>query len=359
MGTALNRLRSLKFGYVPYQPKGNSPGDRRRFPTIATRLELDWEFYQDGRDYDVIYVTSNGDLTKFHRLPQSSTKMAFEMVDSYMAVPQHHPKALIRGVGKWAFKKHSHLEFLYSQTLRRIAKRADLVVCSTPEQCKQFENDNPNRHDILDLHEELSTGEPGRLSADDGRLHVFWEGIGISATHFDVCSQALQSLAREIPLTLHFVTDFTYKPLNAPLPVFQTKKMLRRTLGDTDFQLVEWSQFSVKAIASHCDLGIIPLTLSDPLASNKPENKLLIMWRLGLPVVASATPAYSRVMSQYKGPNWCCSSLQEWGENLRQAAFQPEAREKARKAGLDYVRRTAGIESIQTRWIEALDSLNR
>lgn len=353
----LATLRGLRFGYIPYQPGGNSPGDRRRFPTIATRLGLQWEYYQDGREYDVIYVTSNGDLTKFHRLPKSRTKLAFGMADSYLAVPQYHAKTLLRGLGKWVLKKHSHLELFYAKTLQRMAKRSDLVICSTPEQSEHFQPFNPNTHDILDVHEELSASEPVKQPTNDGRLHIFWEGIGVNATHFDICAEALRAVAKKTPLTLHLVTDLNYKPLNAPIPMFSTKKMLTKALGEVDCKLTEWSQFGVKAIASHCDLGIIPMSLSDPLARNKPENKLLIMWRLGLPVLTSATPAYLRAMGRYGGPVWCCNSPQDWNDKLREAASLPDRRAQARQAGLDYIRDVASVDALEQRWLHALSSL--
>ena len=86
--------------------------------------------------------------------------------------------------------------------------------------------------------------------------------------------------------------------MNAPIPPFSTRKLLERTLGPgVKFYMHEWSPFAVRAISSRCHLGLIPLDQDRPLYRAKPENKLLIMWRLGLPVVTSATAAYKRVMS--------------------------------------------------------------
>jgi hypothetical protein len=49
---------------------------------------------------------------------------------------------------------------------------------------------------------------------------------------------------------------------------------------------------------------------------NKPENKLLLLWELGIPVITSATPAYKRVMDM-AGIHAYCDSESVWVEKLR------------------------------------------
>ena len=59
----------------------------------------------------------------------------------------------------------------------------------------------------------------------------------------------------------------------------------------------EWTESDFAEILCSCDLAVIPLDLRDPFASGKPENKLLLLWRMGVPVVTSASPAYVRAMN--------------------------------------------------------------
>jgi hypothetical protein len=353
----LDQLRSLKFGYVPYRPDAMSPGDRRRFPKMATAFGLDWELYREGSPYDVVYISSNGDLTHFSRLPRTGVKLAFEMVDGYLAVPRFQPKALIRGLGKWVLKKHRHLELFYDNTVKRMAGRADLVVCSTPEQAAMFAPHNSNVHDILDSHEELEPTVSKGLAASKGQLNIFWEGISTSAVHFEQCAEALQTLSKEVELTVFLATDLTYRPLNAPIPVYSTKRILKKIIPGVNFKLAEWSPLSVRALASHCDLGLIPLDLSDELARNKPENKLLIMWRLGLPVITSATPAYRRVMQSYGGPAWACSTSEDWSRCLNEALTSPELCRQARASSEQYLDEFFSEAEFERKWLCALGTL--
>lgn len=353
-----NHLQELSFGYIPYEIGAGSPGDRRRFPAFAEKLGLRWELYQSGREYDVIYVTSNADLTAFRRSSRDGkSKIVFEMVDSYLSVPDWEAKALIRGVGKWLFRRHRHLELSYRKTIAGMCKRADLVVCSTPEQRNQLRAFNKNVHDILDLHDEL--GEVARLGPVPGRrtIEIFWEGLALSASQFSLVSDVLRRLSREHPLRLHVVTDLRYKPVNAPIPPWDTRRMLERILPDVRFHLAEWNPATVRALAAQCDIGIIPLRLDKPLYSNKPENKLLIMWRLGLPVVTSATPAYRRTMEAYGGPNWSCNCQDDWYYHLREAISNTEARSAAGEAGQRYALKAAGTDALLERWRRALETL--
>ena len=61
---------------------------------------------------------------------------------------------------------------------------------------------------------------------------------------------------------------------------------------------VPWTLNNVKKYASNSSFAIIPIDTKDKFANLKPENKLLGLWTLGLPVIFSDTPAYKRVATQ-------------------------------------------------------------
>ncbi len=352
----MDSLQALRFGYLPYQSGGVSPGDRRRFPAAATKLSLNWELYEPRSSYDVLYVSSNADLTHFRRWPQDGTKIVFDMVDSYLEIPDWEPKALIRGAGKWLLKKHRHLEFVYRKTVLGMCERADLVVCATPEQQSRIQQINPNVHPILDFHEELQTLPP-HMNGDGATIDLLWEGLGINVYGFSEIAEVLEALAEVTPIRLHLVTDLTLRPFNAPWPVFNTRRVLEQRLKKVEFYLSEWNPVTLAALSRVCDLGIIPLSLEDPFLRAKPENKLLIMWRLGLPTVVSATPAYERVMRAYGGPNWSCPDQGTWFETLKQAIGEPQLRTKAAEKGQRFVQSNLSTEHLLKRWSAALATL--
>lgn len=353
-----DRLLRLRFGYFPYVPGGRSPGDRRRFPAVADKLGLDWEFYRPGQDYDVIYLTSNADLPHFRHLGAGGPKLGFDMVDSYLSVPIWEPKSLIRGLGKRLIGAHSHLELSFKQTLEGMCHRADLVVCSTPEQQDVISRHSSNVHPILDLHEELLS-VPSRPLAEPPEFHLFWEGIGLTTSQFSAIGPVLAELAQEFPLRLHLVTDLKYRAINLPLlPPLETRRLVEKSLGrQVKFHFYEWNPLAVKGISSQCHLGLIPICLDKPLYMDKPENKLLIMWRLGLPVITSATPAYHRTMGAYGGPFWACDSQEAWYRTLREALSNASARQEAAEQGHRYAETDFGTEALLKKWVSALNTL--
>ncbi len=279
------------------------------------------------------------------------------MVDSYLSVPDWNAKALLRGVGKWVLQKHEHLEPIYRKTLVGMCSRANLVVCSMPEQKALMQNWSPNVHDILDFHDELNQVGKHLVDRPDDKVDIFWEGVALSFHHFSAVSEVLALLSKEYPLRLHLVTDLTYRPINFPMPPWNTRKAIDKVLPGIECYLSEWNPVSVRAIAGLCGLAMIPLRLDDPLYSAKPENKLLIMWRLGLPTIVSATPAYSRTMAAYGGPYWACDSQESWYTALRQALESEALRRQASECGQIYAERDFGTDALLSRWVTALSTL--
>ena len=67
----------------------------------------------------------------------------------------------------------------------------------------------------------------------------------------------------------------------------------------------------MKKYASISTFGIIPIDTTDKFANLKPENKLLGLWTLELPVLFSDTPAYKRVAKQ-AGLESTCIASNKW-----------------------------------------------
>jgi len=99
--------------------------------------------------------------------------------------------------------------------------------------------------------------------------------------------------------------------------------------------LYHWNLEMLSRIITGCDIAIIPLDINNPLMRGKPENKLILFWRMGLPVVVSATPAYERVMKQ-SGQELCCRDTGEWIRNLESLMNDPQKRREAAVRGKTY-----------------------
>ena len=68
-------------------------------------------------------------------------------------------------------------------------------------------------------------------------------------------------------------------------------------------------------MAANCDLAIIPIDQNNNFVLGKPENKLTLLWKLGLPVFTSYTEAYNKAM-QKAGVDMICRSKEDWVNSL-------------------------------------------
>ena len=342
----------MRIGYAAYSRDLTQPADRRRFPYYAARRGIEFEHADPREHYDVVVVTPRADLTAWRSYDRGS-KLVFDIVDSYLAIPRANPKALLRGPAKFAAGEARHPFFSYRRALEATMRRADAVTCATPEQARQIAPLCANVHAILDFH-----GPLVRAVKEDYRagspFNLVWEGLGENARWFGLLADALDEVDARHPLVLHLVTALEYRQLVQRFWRRRTARVMARHFHDV--RVHRWSEEGVAPIAIGCDLAVIPLPLGRPLEANKPESKLISFWRMGLPVVTSATPAYARVM-RAAGQDLHCRSTQDWVAALVRMIEQDEERERAGRLGRAFAEREYAEERLLAAWDRVFESL--
>jgi hypothetical protein len=101
---------------------------------------------------------------------------------------------------------------------------------------------------------------------------------------------------------------------------------------------------------------MIPIDLTIPMQRLKPENRLLIMWRVGLPCLTSPSPAYTRV-SRKAGVVAACNSSEEWLENFNRFLNDPGFAFNQILAGQNYLRENHNKALLLKKWDLAFDSV--
>jgi glycosyltransferase involved in cell wall biosynthesis len=125
-----------------------------------------------------------------------------------------------------------------------------------------------------------------------------------------------------------------------------------------DVRLYQWSIDALTEVADRCDIAIVPVDLKDPMASGKPENRMRIFWRLGLPVVASANPANVRAASLAGLQDQVlCSTTDDWRRALESLQACPEDRFALASAGQAAARTVYSEESLAQRWDRLFETL--
>jgi glycosyltransferase involved in cell wall biosynthesis len=342
----------MTFGYVPYSRELTRPGDRRRFPYYAAKRGIEFELVDSPEGCDVVVITPRTDLDRWARTP-ASTKVVFDIVDSYLDIPRTDPKALLRGPAKFLAGEARTPFFTYRGALERILRRADAVTCATPEQAQAIAHLCPNVHPILDFQTGMLTAVKDAYAAAEP-LSLVWEGLGENARWFSEIREPLARVAREHDVVVELITAPRFKQISQRFWTRDTAAIVRRSFPRV--QVRQWTEQTVAPLATQCDVAVVPLPLDRPLERGKPESKLISFWRMGMPTVVSATPAYRRVMDA-AGEPYACATDDEWTAALTQLLSDERERARAGQAGRAYAEEAYSDERLAGAWDQMLASL--
>ena len=181
-------------------------------------------------------------------------------------------------------------------------------------------------------------------SSSEARKTVLWFGNHgtsygqVGMENILEVSPALHDLNSSIPLRLRIVSNSydKYLKLIEPLP-FPT-------------EYTEWHPTGVYHHIATSDVVIIPNSKS-PFSICKSANRAILALSMGVPVVATATPA----LQPFHG----CIMVDDWGSGLQQYLSQPDLVERHIQQAQAMIESTYGGTAIARQWIHLLNKLQR
>jgi hypothetical protein len=338
--------KNLRIGYVPYSNDLSHPGDRRRFVFFAKESSINFEIAQFNKEYDVLILTQAADLTMWSKYKPQKTKIIFDLIDSYLSINYFEIKALLRGLAKFIAGKSRHLELNYWNTLRKMCIRSDVVICSTQNQSDYISRYCDDVRIILDAQSSLVKKVKEDFSANDC-FNIVWEGLPASLWQFQELKSVFKKLEKKYKIALHFITDLEYKHYSNTYGKRQSINMVK-DLSSNVF-VHEWDNGSLSEIICSFDLAIIPINLKDSLTRGKPENKLLLFWRMAMPVLTSSTPSYTAAM-RGAGIDMTCGDNHEWFSKIEKCILNEEFRKKSGELGRAFVNAEHSDKSKISKW---------
>lgn len=309
-------LRDARIGYGGYSRDFSAPGDRRRFAAYARLKDLPFEPAAIGRPLDLAYVTYSADLPGWvarKRKDGNRLKLVFELVDAYFSETGIR-RRFLKGTARRLLGTDSILSPDLRRTLIRACEAADAVVCSTEEQRDVIRQFNPNVFLSFD-HFQDEIGPPKSSYERSGKLKLVWEGQSTTLPNLRVIREPINALADKVEL--HVVTDPIVYRYFARFAGYSALRLLQDF--DCDVHFHPWDRSTFAGLVKAADLALIPIDRHNALWWGKPENKLAMLWQMGLPALTSATPAYVRAMSA-SGLGMTCSSLGDWHAALEHFA---------------------------------------
>lgn len=341
------KLSEVRIGYAGYSADCRHPGDRRRFSAFAEQKGLSYERAETGRDYDLVLATHNGDIpgwTARKRREGERLKFVFELVDSYF-VGTGLARRFLKGFGRRALGTDSRLSPDFMKTLIAACEAADAVICSTEEQRETIRRYNSN----VFLSFDWFGGDLGASKDDYSRpdkLRIVWEGQAVTLENLLSLREPLNALRDRIEL--HVVTDPVLLRYFGRFGATDSRSLLKGI--DAPIVFHPWERETFSKLITSCDLAVIPIDTAQAMMRGKPENKLVLLWQLGMPVLTSSTPAYERAMAA-AGIDMVCRSPDEWRVQLeRMIAATPKELSALGAQGRRHALSAYSTEAFQARF---------
>jgi len=349
-------MKPLKIGYWPLSPTLTSAGDRRRLLFWANNRGHD-VITDLTQKVDVIVASVKSDFQSNH-FAQKGVPVVFDLIDAYLS-PFNLFNDFARGLVKQLSGQISGDIKPYSHHVRNFCMNSNAVICSSPEQEAVIKPFNPETHVILDSHDEIPLIEPKLArctSAEKNR--ILWEGQPATIRGVQQISPILLQLSKKNSLFFDFVTDEKYFQFLGKYLEMNTFRLLKKDLGPIidRVRIIPWTPDNLVASAKDSTIAMIPINMTVPMQKLKPENRLLIMWRLGLPCLTSPSPAYIRVANQ-AGVNTVCESPKDWLQNFSSLLSDPGFALEEILRGQNYLHEHHNREGLLNKWDRAIESV--
>ena len=341
-------MRKLKIGYSPQSPDLSHPADRRRLAYWAENRGHEIILDLSNR-YDVLVLSGRADLTYWAE-QKKRVPLILDLVDGYLG-KENLWRDWIRGSGKVVTGHNSGPLRPYRKIISTACQFAQAVVCETNEQSETILPYCANTHAILDFHEEFPMLQFNREFKSDNFPALMWEGLPFTAKGLLLLEDLVLEMSKSHPISLEMVTDFRYPLILGKYFYQNTEKILHnipKTLG-SNFRLTEWSLNSVFEAAGRSHLAVLPLDPAGTLNPLKAENRLLMMWRIGLPTLTSPSMAYLRVMKN-TGIDGICKNPSEWKMKILDLMESVDLRQESVEKGQQYIRDTHSKELLLKAW---------
>jgi hypothetical protein len=347
-------MKKLRIGYFGYSSDFSHPADRRRIVFWAKDRGHQL-LANESNNVDLIVLSERADL-RFLEKYDVNIPIVFDLIDAYF-IHDKFKNDLLRGTLKVTTKQISGLPNRFSSMVKNLAYNVSGVICSSNEQKEIIQNKFSNVHVILDSHDELPLLK-FRDKLTNNLPGILWEGMAATIPALKQLKQPLSLSQRNEKLRVNVVTDMEYFRLLGKYFPASSEALLQKVLGSVSRQvkLTPWTIPNLVKKASESHLSVLPVNMHSQLHALKPENRLLIMWRLGLPCLTSATPSYLRVARE-TGLNYICINQTEWLEKMDEVLADESLAEHIVYSGQKYLEANHNRDFLLTKWDTAIGSV--
>jgi glycosyltransferase involved in cell wall biosynthesis len=347
--------KSLFVGCVPNSVDFNHPGDRRRYLYYLKNKNIQYEIADYEKSYDIVYLSISADISIWsnYRIKEyqkgNFVRIIFDLSDSYLS--DYFLKDIFRGLYYYLTKKNSDFSFSYKSTLLKMIKSTDILLCTSIEQKKILQTFHSNVIVAKDFFgEETEQKKKDYFISNSNELNILWEGFSHGNLEIFKMIRKITDTIVSYKINLHFITDSDYCRIGTSYMCTSTFTILKKIFkgSNVEVNLYSWNKLTFSSIAIKCDFAIIPIP-NDPVMIKKPENKLILLWSLGIPVIASRTPSYTRVMNSIN-ENYLCDNIEDWRGKITEIVSSNSIRENYMTKAKNYIDENFSADSVNEIW---------
>jgi hypothetical protein len=347
-------VQKVQIGYGSYSEDFIAPGDRRRFTGFAARNDISLVNVWTPEHSAVCSVlTLGGDISRWKELKRRESPVVLDIVDAYLDEPMFSVRRHLRGIYKSVKRDFKIPTLSYSKLLREVIANVDAIVCASEEQRDFLSTFNPNAHAIVDCFDEIIIDHP--LTPTSGEtIRLLWEGFPENLCHFTVLADSLTQLAKSNKVELTVVTAIGEGGRRRR--ALEDFAVMTKNWG-VEVQVRPWSVENLKHESAVATVGVIPIDAKNRMAWLKSENKMLGFWALGIPVMASATPSYSRAGEVSQAVNSAVHNS-DWLSALNVMCSTQSLRQQNAEAGYALAQKICRGHAVDQQWKNVLQSID-
>lgn len=340
----------LNILYLGSSFDASAPVDRRRFVGFSAYIPKVKLYFKEekGVVFDILVCSSGGDLAKAKRLAETIPKFVFDYANHYLIEDSWFKNNFRNLAGSLLANKEVVLQS-YKNILLELMHKADLVVCPSITQEKYLKTIGINAERLTDFFGPEIHAKS--LNNVDERS-IFWEGQGVNLKQLKFLEPALKGREN---IAVKVVSDNKYGSFGGKIFPKKSEDFCKNIFNNVEF--LPWSVSNVNFAAQKSILGVIPLDMADSFVAAKPENKLVYMWLLGLPVLCSPTESYLMLEEQVD-VKFTCGNIEDWKNSL--TYWLENNRFRRDMAGFlnEYAKQNYSDEFLANKWLMSFEKTN-
>lgn len=338
-------------GIVPYSKDLSHPADRRRLKILLKILNKDYEIADINKTYDFVFLSEKADLTSW--IHYDLSPVMFDLCDAYLFQNKYSFRNIFHGLFGYFVDSYSSPYIFHTNFLKKCCKKFNTIICSSDFQRDLILDYNKNVFDITDTFEiDNITNIPKKNKKN---IHIFWEGLGVSSLNLKNLIKIFKKNKSKFDITLVVCSDkYFYNYFNKFLKIY-----IVNWLQSTGIKFIfyQWSLKNLIKSSSICDFAVIPLNLDNPIIKYKNFNKLLLMWRLGLVTITSASPSYKRLMDK-AGFQLYCNNENDWINKIEHLiGLSTNDKQSYIDKSKKVIKDCYSNDIIKKKWLESYNSL--